>query len=219
MKTGHMMRLIIIFGVAVVGFCVWFVLFTSDTKPEAPRNSSVVAVDDNSRIQDLEKRLERRLRRLEASQIQLSRASIETNDSPDAEESVSSNTGGAVETAATTEEAELILQQKMATETADSEWQSTMFEKLEGFIESNELVGANITDVSCSSSMCQVNMDYNSRNDHKAFMQVVMEEMGRYDGFDRNYTEDGVLKSHLFLMKTAPVKYIDKNGNEYDPDV
>ena len=147
------------------------------------------------------KSLERRLARLEAEQTRSKFSGSLEKEKEQEEEEI--------------EEDHL---ERLRSEPVDRDWENTLANKIDALIDIPELNGTEVSAVSCGSTTCLINASFGGVQQRETFMQKMMFEFGRYNGFSRNADDNGRFSSRLYLMKVPPIKYVDKNGNEYLPE-
>jgi hypothetical protein len=162
------------------------------------------------------KSLERRLARLEAEQTRSKfSGSLEKEKEQEVEEIADHEQTPQPPTEEEIEEDHL---ERLRSEPVDRDWENTLANKIDALIDIPELNGTEVSAVSCGSTTCLINASFGGVQQRETFMQKMMFEFGRYNGFSRNADDNGRFSSRLYLMKVPPIKYVDKNGNEYLPE-
>lgn len=114
------------------------------------------------------------------------------------------------------EETEAELVQRLRSEPNSQERAEELGNQIDALIDIPSLAGTKVTEVTCGSTTCRVNVDYATPQEQETFVETMMHGLGRYHGFNRSSNEDGQLQSRLYLTKAPPVRYLDKDGNEID---
>jgi hypothetical protein len=203
-------------GLILMGICAggWF-FRPSDVSTPEPEEIEEPSREELS-TQTI-RRMEQRVTRLEAERVgRYFAEQVET--SPEEENAAATPQKVHPQPAPTEEEVEAEHLERLNSEPVDRDWEEEIENKIDELIDIPALENTKVTDVSCGSTTCQMNVSYGGAQEQETFMQIMMFEMGNYNGFSRNIESNGQLKSRFYLTKASPVKYIDKDGNEYHPE-